>query len=111
MKPLASEPNKREPSTRHHADELKRVRQQAIAEERRRIAQALHDQLCQHLLGAAFAAKGIATAIDPASPLADEAEHLVRLISSAVQQTRDIVRGLNIADGGGTQIALTRKHS
>ena len=78
-------------------EELERARREAVADERQRIAQALHDHLCQHLLGAAFAAQALAHSLAPGSPPAVEAGELVRLMHSAVQQTRDIVRGLNAA--------------
>ena len=78
--------------------ELEHALRQAAGRESRRIGQELHDHLCQHLLGAAFSAKALANHLDPTSPAAAEAGELARLINSAVQQTRDIVRGLNSAD-------------
>ena len=88
----------REQAAQDRATELERAQRLAVAKERQRIAQALHDHLCQHLLGAAFAARALANSLDPASPAAAEAGELARLMNAAVQQTRDIVRGLNPAD-------------
>jgi signal transduction histidine kinase len=76
--------------------------------ENRRIGQELHDHLCQVLLGAAFAAKAVALNVPPGSPAAAELGDLVRLISSAAQQTRDIARSLHPIemDSAGLAAAL-----
>jgi signal transduction histidine kinase len=66
--------------------------------ENRRIGQELHDHLCQVLVGAAFAAKAVALDLPPSSVAATDLDNLVRLISSAAQQTRDIARNLNPID-------------
>ena len=76
--------------------ELERALLHSAERERQRISQELHHHLCQHLLGAAFAAKALANNLDPTSPAGAEADELARLINSTVQQTRDIVCGLNI---------------
>lgn len=72
--------------------------------ERQRIGQELHDHLCQHLLGAAFTAKALADGLTPASTAAIEAEEIARLLHAAVQQTRDIVRGLHSQGSGEPRI-------
>ena len=59
-----------------------------------RIGQELHDHLCQVLLGAAFGAKAMAQSLPAGSPAAVDLDDLVRLITSAVELTRDIARGL-----------------
>jgi PAS domain S-box-containing protein len=63
--------------------------------ENRRIGQALHDQLCQLLLGAAFSAKALANRMPALSTTASEVADLARLVNSAVQQVREVARGLN----------------
>ena len=69
---------------------------EAAEREQRRIGQELHDHLCQHLLGAAFAAKALAGAMDrEQSRLAPQLHDLARLINDAVTQVRDISRGLH----------------
>ena len=78
--------------------------------EGRRIGQELHDDLCQHLLGAAFAAKALSHDLPEGTPAAIEAGEVARLVNSAVQQARDIARGLNPVelDGSGLMTALER---
>jgi PAS domain S-box-containing protein len=75
---------------------LERSLLDASEREQRRIGQELHDHLCQHLLGAAFATKAIAGNLpDRNSSGASQLDDLARLINDAVQQVRDIARGLN----------------
>lgn len=74
---------------------LERAVLEAAANERRRIGQELHDDLCQNLLGAAFALKAVAENLPPASSNAVELELLARLVNAAVLQARDIARGLH----------------
>ena len=74
---------------------IERACREAVEDERRRIAQALHDDLCQNLLGAAFAVKAVADTLPSASSNAVALNLLARLVNAAVQQARDIVRGLN----------------
>jgi two-component system, LuxR family, sensor kinase FixL len=79
------------------AETLERAVLESAEQERRRIGQELHDHLSQVLLGAAFGAKALADRLPPASAEAAAAEDLARLVNSAVQQMRDLVRGLNSA--------------
>lgn len=77
--------------------------------EQHRIGQELHDHLCQHLLGAAFAAKALGGALgQEQSPHASQLHDLARLINDAVRQVRDISRGLHPVelDAAGLQAAL-----
>lgn len=68
----------------------------AADREQQRIGQELHDHLCQHLLGAAFAAKALAGSLErEQSAQAPELHKLARLINDAVFQTRDISRSLH----------------
>lgn len=95
---------------------LERALLEATERESRRIGQELHDHLCQHLLGAAFSAKAVAIGLPPESTVAEELSELARSINSAVQQARDIARGLNPVemDSAGLMAALeelaTRPH-
>ena len=96
---------------------IERACRQAVENERRRIGQELHDDLCQNLLGAAFALKAVAENLPPASSNAVELELLARLVNAAVQQARDIVQGLNpgelsdSVDGGSRGIRRLPKRS
>lgn len=82
---------------------------EAAEREQHRIGQELHDHLCQHLLGAAFAAKALGGALDQEqSPHAGQLHDLARLINDAVRQVRDISRGLHPVelDAAGLMTAL-----
>jgi len=88
---------------------LERALLEAAEREQRRIGQDLHDHLCQHLLGAAFAAKALAGALDrEGSAHASELHELARLINDSVSQARDISRGLHPVelDAAGLMSAL-----
>jgi len=74
---------------------LRRALIDATERESRRLGRALHDELCQHLLGAAFSAKALAGELPADSPAAESAEEVARLLSSGVRQARDLVRALN----------------
>lgn len=75
---------------------LERALLEATEREQRRIGQEMHDHLCQHLLGAAFAAKALAGALDrEGSPHATALHDLARLINDSVTQAREISRGLH----------------
>ena len=74
---------------------LERALQKGAVHERKRIARELHDHLSQHLVGAAFAAKALSISLPPASDATAEADEVARLVNSAVQQVRNIARGLN----------------
>jgi len=80
------------------AETLERAVRESAEQERRRIGQQLHNHLSQLLVGAAFGAKALADRLPAASPEAAAAQDLARLINSAVNETRVIVRGLNSAD-------------
>ena len=88
---------------------LERALIEAAEREQRRIGQELHDHLCQHLLGAAFAAKALAGALDREGSIhAPELHDLARLINDSVTQARDISRGLHPVelDSAGLMSAL-----
>ncbi|GAT33904.1 hypothetical protein TSACC_22325 [Terrimicrobium sacchariphilum] len=88
---------------------LERALLEATEREQRRIGQELHDHLCQHLLGAAFAAKALAGALErDGSNHASALHDLARLINDSVTQARDISRGLHPVelDSAGLMSAL-----
>jgi PAS domain S-box-containing protein len=88
---------------------LERALLEASEREQRRIGQELHDSLCQHLLGAAFAAKALAGSLqNEGSRSAPQLDDLARLINDAVTQARDISRGLHPVelDSAGLMSAL-----
>jgi PAS domain S-box-containing protein len=71
----------------------------AAEREQQRIGREMHDYLCQHLLGAAFAVKALASDLDrEGSRHAGQLHELARLVNEAVTQVRDISRGLNPAE-------------
>ena len=81
----------------------------AAEREQRRIGQEMHDHLCQHILGAAFAVKALAGELDrEGSRHARQLHDLARLVNEAVTQVRDISRGLNPVEleFGGLPMAL-----
>ncbi|HEY5705514.1 MAG TPA: histidine kinase [Terrimicrobiaceae bacterium] len=81
----------------------------AAEREQRRIGREMHDYLCQHILGAAFAVKALASDLDrEGSRHAGELHNLARLVNEAVTQVRDISRGLHPVelDFGGLPAAL-----
>jgi PAS domain S-box-containing protein len=68
----------------------------AAEREQRRIGKEMHDYLCQHILGAAFAVKALASDLDrEGSRHAGKLHDLARLVNEAVTQVRDISRGLH----------------
>jgi PAS domain S-box-containing protein len=68
----------------------------ASEREQRRIGREMHDYLCQHILGAAFAVKALAGDLDrEGSRHAEKLHDLARLVNEAVTQVRDISRGLH----------------
>jgi PAS domain S-box-containing protein len=83
---------------------LKQAFLDAAEREQERIGREMHDHLCQHLLGAAFAVKALASDLDrEGSRHAGQLHELARLVNEAVVQVRDISRGLDpveLASGG-----------
>ena len=81
----------------------------AAEREQRRIGREMHDHLCQHILGAAFAVKALAGDLDrEGSRHAGQLHDLARLVNEAVSQVRDISRDLHPVelDFGGLSTAL-----
>ena len=76
-------------------------REQITISERERgsIGHDLHDGLCQHLVGTAFAAQVLAGQLAArGEPAADEARNIVRLLEEGITQIRHLARGLLLAD-------------
>jgi PAS domain S-box-containing protein len=66
------------------------------AREQRRIAQDLHDGLGQHLTGIAFMSKVLEDKLsDKSLPEAAEAAKIVRMVNQAINNTRQLARGLH----------------
>lgn len=81
----------------------------AAEREQYRIGQELHDHLCQHLVGAAFATKALAGALTKEnSPHAAALHDLARLVNDSVLQVREVSRGLHPVelDADGLTVAL-----
>jgi len=66
------------------------------AREQRRIAQDLHDGLGQHLTGIAFMSKVLEAKLsDKTLPEAVEAAQIVKMVNQAIDNTRQLARGLH----------------
>src|ERR1700683_3156518 len=66
------------------------------AREQRRIAQDLHDGLGQHLTGIAFMSKVLEQRLsDKTLPEAVEAAQIVKMVNQAIDNTRQLARGLH----------------
>jgi two-component system, LuxR family, sensor kinase FixL len=88
---------------------LERALLEASEREQRRIGQDLHDHLCQHLLGVAFMLKVLANSAESeGSKRARELHQAAALVNEAVQQARDVARGLHpvALDAEGLMSAL-----
>jgi signal transduction histidine kinase len=65
-------------------------------QEQRRIGRDLHDSLCQHLTGTAFAGHVLGQKLaDKSLPEAVEANRFVELIEEAIELTRKLARGMH----------------
>jgi PAS domain S-box-containing protein len=82
--------------------ERKRLEKQILEisdREQERIGQDLHDGLCQLLSGIKFKTTLLEQKLDPKAPAeARDARALERLLNSAIEQARDIARGLHPVD-------------
>jgi PAS domain S-box-containing protein len=81
------------------------------ATEQRRIAQDLHDGLGQHLTGIAFMSKVLEEKLsDKSLPEAAEAATIVRMVNQAIDNTRQLARGLHpvAAEPEGLMSALKK---
>jgi PAS domain S-box-containing protein len=81
----------------------------AAEREQRKIGREMHDYLCQHILGAAFAVKALAGDLDrEGSRHAGQLHDLARLVNESVTQVRDISRDLHPVEleSGGLAAAL-----
>jgi PAS domain S-box-containing protein len=81
------------------------------AREQRRIAQDLHDGLGQHLTGIAFMSKVLEEKLsDKSMPEAVEAAKIVKMVNQAIDNTRELARGLHpvAAEPLGLMSALKR---
>ena len=81
------------------------------AREQRRIAQDLHDGLGQHLTGIAFMSKVLEEKLsDKSLPEAVEAAEIVKMVNQAIDNTRQLARGLHpvAAEPRGLMSALKK---
>jgi PAS domain S-box-containing protein len=81
------------------------------AQEQRRIAQDLHDGLGQHLTGIAFMSKVLEERLsDKSLPEAAEAAKIVQMVNQAIDNTRQLARGLHpvAGEGAGLMSALKK---
>jgi PAS domain S-box-containing protein len=81
------------------------------AREQRRIAQDLHDGLGQHLTGIAFMSKVLEEKLsDKSLPEAEEAAKIVKMVNEAIDNTRQLARGLHpvAAEPQGLMSALRK---
>ncbi|MEY4489874.1 MAG: hypothetical protein RIQ79_2382, partial [Verrucomicrobiota bacterium] len=75
------------------------------ANERNSFGQELHDDICQHLVGTAFAAKVLASRLaDHDAPAAAEAQAIVVLLETGADKTRKLARGLLMSDIQPTEL-------
>jgi signal transduction histidine kinase len=95
---------------RKQIDERQRLEKELLRiseRERTRLGQDLHDSLCQHLTGTAMAGKVLANKLARQQlPEAQSAENVVRLIETAILQSRHLARGLSplaLHDGNLTE--------
>ncbi len=87
--------NIRDITERKHG-EVEKAILETIETEQRRIGQDLHDGLCQQLTGVALIAKALAQKLSVREPAASaEADEIVELVNQAINQTRDLARGLS----------------
>lgn len=89
--------------------QLEREILEAGAEEQRRIGQDLHDGLCQHLAGIAFATEVLTRKLTGRSaPETPGLQKVADLIDQAITQARDLARGLQpvTLEAGGLVAAL-----
>ena len=91
----------------------RRTMEKRIAEaserEQRRIGQDLHDGVCQHLVGVAFAAGSLQNVLESSSlePEAAAAGAIAKLINDAISEARNLAHGLYPAGlEEGIEIAL-----
>lgn len=88
---------------------LQREILEAGTEEQRRIGQDLHDGLCQHLTGIAFATEVLAQKlVGRVAPEASGLKKVADLVDQAITQARDLARGLQpvTLEAGGLAAAL-----
>jgi PAS domain S-box-containing protein len=79
--------------------------------EKERIAQDLHDGLGQHLTGVAFLSKVLERKlIEKSAPDARDAAKIARLVNEAINQTRELARGLLPVQSGAKGLVSALQH-
>jgi len=80
-------------------EELERELLQISEREQRRVGHDIHDGLCQHLTGTAFAGQVLAETLkSQGSALAHSALKIVDLIEQGIALSRGLARGLNLVE-------------
>ncbi len=81
------------------------------ARERNEFGQELHDDICQHLVGTALAAKVLASRLAERDHVAaDDAQAIVDWIEEGADRARRLARGLLLSDIAPTELAERLKH-
>lgn len=79
-------------------ERIERELREAGSQERAAIGRELHDELCQHLVASAFAAKVLEERLGRTDQAAaNDAHIIVNLIEDGITKTRDLARGLILA--------------
>jgi signal transduction histidine kinase len=79
--------------------------------EKGRIAQDLHDGLGQHLTGVAFLSKVLERKLtEKSAPDASDAAKIARLVNQAINQTRELARGLLPVESGPKGLMSALQH-
>ena len=80
-------------------EELERELLQISEREQRRVGHDIHDGLCQHLTGTAFAGQVLAETLkSQGSAQAESALKIVELIEQGISLSRGLARGLNLVE-------------
>jgi signal transduction histidine kinase len=84
-------------------EKLERELLQISEREQRRVGQDIHDGLCQHLTGTAFAGQVLAETLRAeGSALSEDALRVVELVEQGIALSRSLARGLNAVNFSST---------
>jgi signal transduction histidine kinase len=84
-------------------EKLERELLQISEREQRRVGQDIHDGLCQHLTGTAFAGQVLAETLRAqGSALSEDALRIVELVEQSIALSRSLARGLNAVNFSST---------
>ena len=97
----ASSPSRSEPPPRRYQRDpkLRRIVSEAIDQEQHRLAQLLHDSVCQSLTGVQMLARVIARKLQTIAPAAaGEVGELDHLLQQAASELHELVHGLRLTE-------------